>query len=181
MRKQKLIIVSFLLVCAMVAMSACSAASELPEIKITSGDIKIPNTVVEKHGLCSIFDRAETFMSIMKNTELAELPYIKLGEEITIEVLGDTPDVVMLTGYILKSDGSLKYASEVNQEVDIEFSGNKGSFVLDVDMAYSLVSQAEHHNDGNVISGFCLGCTWGDNYFEYDFIIRTDAGLGEDA
>ncbi len=108
-----------------------------------------------------------------------EVPYINLGEEITITFEGKAPDTFTLTDYILTSQYTQKYDSKTAVECDAAISDNAITFTLNENYAAYLSSLLDDYNPGNTYRGFKLYCKWYENNniedCEYVFVVRTDA------
>jgi len=149
---------------------------EPPKIKVTAGDIEISYVVTPLQWNGSVYEYVNNFMLHMEKTALIELPYINLGETISIEFDGKAPDSAVLTDHILNADGAEKY-NITPETVDIKWNKDKCSFVLDRNWATSLSSNSADYEPGATIRGFRLICKWGENKCEYTFIIRSDAAI----
>jgi len=147
--------------------------SEPPEIQVTSDGREISYVVGLNKWNGSVYDREDTFQTIMK--EKADIPYIKLKKEIQIEFKGTLPDSIKLQNFILNCDGKIKYTEKEVQTIPIEFSNKKGTFVLTQNIASMLSSNSADYEPGASIRGFRLYCSWGENDCEYAFIISSDA------
>jgi len=146
-----------------------------PEILITSGDKEIPYVAGLNQWNGSIYDREDTFQTIMKKESGIKVPYIQLGETIQIEFKGVAPDKLKLKDYILKENGIPKYTEKEENEIPAKLVNGKLTFKLGVHMAAMLSSNSKDYEPGNTIRGFRLICNWDNNECEYGFVIRTDA------
>jgi hypothetical protein len=146
-----------------------------PEILITAGDKEIPYVAGLNQWNGAIYDREDTFQTILKKDSGIEVSYIQLGESIQIEFKGNPPDKLKLRDYILKEDGIPKYTGKEVNQIPVKLVGEKINFKLEVHMAAMLSSNSKDYEPGNTIRGFKLTCSWGENECEYGFIIQTDA------
>jgi hypothetical protein len=146
-----------------------------PGISIKAGDKEITYVIGLNQWDGTIYDREDTFHTIMKNDASVKVPYIHLGETIQMEVEGAYPDKVELNNYILKENGDQKYTGKEVINIPINFTNGKGIFRLEKHMAAFLSSNIEDYEPGKTIRGFRLICSWGENECEYAYIIRTDA------
>jgi hypothetical protein len=145
-----------------------------PEI-FTAGDKEIPYVAGLNQWNSAIYDREDTFQTILKKDSGIEVPYIQLGETIQIEFKGNPPDKLQLRDYIQKEDGIPKYTGKEVNQIPVKLVGEKINFKLEVHMAAMLSSNSKDYEPGNTIRGFKLTCSWGENECEYGFIIKTDA------
>lgn len=175
LKKYHLLILIFLISLTLASCSNKSMAKP-PEISITAGNKEIVYVVGLNKWDGAIYDREDTFHTIMKKTSAVELPYIQLGETIQIVFRGTAPGTIKLKDYILRENGDLKYAEKVAKEIPIELKNAKATFKLDAHMASFLSSHTKDYEPGKTIRGLRLTCGWGDNECEYGFIIRTDSG-----
>ena len=123
----------------------------------------------------AVYDRLDTFHTIMKVDSGIEIPYVELGEIIKIEFMENAPAKTKLYDALLKRDGSNKYTDRETIDVPVKFVNGKFSFTFEPQMASNLSSNSADYLDGNTLRGFGLICTWGENECEYAFVIRTDA------
>ena len=146
-----------------------------PKILITSEDKEIHYVIGLNQWNGSIYDREDTFQTIMKKDSGIEVTYIKLGETIQIQFIGTAPDKLQLEDCILKEDGMPKYTEKEVNEIPVKLTNGKLTFKLDAHMAAMLSSNSKDYEPGNTIRGFRLICNWDNNECEYGFVIRTDA------
>lgn len=157
-------------------LSACTNKSdEPPTIIVKSGSITLDTTVGKNKWNDAVYDREDTFIVLMKNKEILDLPYINLNEDIGIKFPSGTPDSFTLKDYILNSKGERKYSEEMAIEIPLQFSKKTAVFKLEENKAAFFSSDTSSYERGGIIRGFRLTCTWGANECEYAFILRTDA------
>lgn len=149
--------------------------TEPPEIIIMADDTQIGYVVGLNKWNRAVYDRENTFETIMKEESKIEIPYIKSGTIIEIKVKGRVPDTVELRDSVLNESGVIKYTTREDITIPFTFSNRKGAFMLEMNPAVFLSSNSEDYLPGKTIRGFRLTCSWGDNQCEYGFIIRTDA------
>lgn len=167
-----------LLLLIVLTFTACSsniAQTEPPEILIKVGNKEMGYVVGLNQWDGAIYDREDTFHTIMKEGSDIEVPYARLGESIEIEFKGATPDKYELRDHILRENGSIKYTEKEVVKIPIELVNGKASFELDVHWSAFLSSSSKDYELGGVLRGFRLICSWGENECEYGFVIRTDA------
>ena len=76
---------------------------------------------------------------------------------------------------MLNRDGSLKYDVAADP-VPLALKGGTGSFVLKPNPAAGLSSDGADYLPGAVLRGFLLTFAWGEDRYQYAFMLRTDAG-----
>ncbi len=174
MRKYLLFVLLLLI---MLTSTACDdiVHNEPPEISIKVGDKEVGYVVGLNQWDGAIYDREDTFLTIMKEGSDIEVPYAHLGEIIEIVFKGATPDKYELKDYILMENGLIKYTEKEGIERPIELTNGKATFELDMHWAAFLSSHSKDYEQGRTFRGFRLTCSWGNNECEYGFVIRTDA------
>ena len=101
-----------------------------------------------------------------------------LGESVAFSFRDQPADSATIADYVLNRDGSIKYAAPV-APVPLVLKDGEGSFVLRPDPAACLSSDSADYLPGAVLRGFLLTCRWGEEEYQYAFLLRTDAGNGE--
>ena len=150
--------------------------NQAPAISVTAEEITIPSTYGLNQWDGSVYDREDTFLSLMSPVQdIKDLPNIRLHQTIRIELDGAAPDSYTLTDQILTKEGKLRYGNAATQDVPITFSGSHCEFELLPNYAASLSSNVKDYEPGATIRGFRLTCSWGDNECEYAFVLRTNA------
>ena len=177
MKKLKLGIVLILIILSLFLFGKYNSVSEPPKIKVFSGNTEIPNIVAKNKWDGAVYDREDTFKTIMKNTTISDLPYIELSEEIQIEFEEKAPSSIELQDYILCKDGSIKYIiAEKNIPTStIKLKNKKAVFKLMANPAALLSSSTSDYEAGSSLRGFRFICKWGENECEYAFVLRSDA------
>jgi hypothetical protein len=172
----KKIILSALIILLTLTVSGCNLRmSEPPAIEVTAGNKHIPYVVGLNQWNNIAYDREGTFHTLMRNTSLDDLPYVRLKEVISISFQGAIPDSMVLVGYVLDARGDIKYPPVKMKPIPFKLNHKQGSIILEEDPIVLLSSNSEDYEPGHTIRGFQLNCTWGDNSAEYGFILRTDA------
>lgn len=174
-----MLVVSLILILSAAVYSQSQLAEPTPPKIVVTVNGKVIDYVVginEWDG--AVYDRLDTFHTIMKVDSGIEIPYVKLGKLgklVKIEFMETAPANTKLYDALLKRDGSNKYADRVTIDVPVKFVNGKFSFNLEPQMASKLSSNSADYLDGNTLRGFRLICTWGKNKCEYAFVISTDA------
>lgn len=160
------------------AVSRSISPKEPPTITIQHDGTEINWIVGKNKWNGNIYDREDNFKLIMSNTTTGELPYIKNGENIMIQLDGHVPDSVTLSEYILRENGDVKY-NMAGMPYDVHFGilNHTGTFTLTPNYTTSLSSYSGDYAPGNTIKGYRLVCTWGENECEYGFVIKGDAAI----
>lgn len=175
--------VSHLLFLALVIMlSACSSQKVEDKLSITdrtsitikAGNTDLTNILKKKEGKKSVReDDSSLFESIIADENII-IPYVKIGEVVTID-FGDIPsDNYVLYDYVLNEDGTIKYSSLATQTVTIQVSNNLGTFKLNENLSSKFSSNSKDYEPGNLLRGFRLITIFGDKQEEYAFVIKSD-------
>lgn len=98
-----------------------------PKILIIAGDKEIPYVVGLNQWNNCIYDREDTFQTIIKKDSGIKVPYIQLGKTIQIEFKEIKPDKLVLKDHILKENGIPKYTEkEINMVLSLhQMLGNE--------------------------------------------------------
>jgi len=178
--KKRLAAMLFFGVAAML-LASYSNASDDPNIIVKSGNVII-NAIVEQgadEAMPALTDE-RLFQSWMSSH--SEIPYVQLGDSITITANQDLTGSYEVSDVLLKKDGALKYSTQHSVEpshvTNIQFEEGVGSFVLTENMYAYLSSQSADYEPGATIRGFKL-------YLEETeesliFVIRTDARIAQE-
>ena len=175
MKKVTLIIISFVVLITLIVVSSIAKdKKEISKVSIDIGNKKTYSTTSKSViKTSSESENSNIFESIIKNTDLV-IPYVKLGQEIKININGATPDTYELYDYILNDSGKLKYEKQTNK-ISINFIDGQATFILNSNLWANLSSNIEDYEHGKTIRGFKLICSWANKKQEFAFIIRTDA------
>ncbi|MNI08285.1 hypothetical protein D3C73_613150 [compost metagenome] len=183
--------VSHLLFMALVIMlSACNSpkgedklsatnATDSTSITIKAGNTDLTNILKKNEGMNSVGkDDSSLFESIIADEKIT-IPYVKIGEVVTIN-FGDIPaDNYVLYDYVLNEDGTIKYSSLATETVSIQVSNNVGTFKLNENLSSKFSSNSKDYEPGNLLRGFLLITTSGDKQVEYAFVIKSDISEAE--
>lgn len=144
---------------------------EPPEISITIGDKKIEYVIGKNKWNGAIFDREDTFQTILRKDSGIEIPYIEIGEIATIDFKDNIPTDLKIKDILIDANGEQIYNDEVIIDVPIVKQGGKYSFEIEQHMASYLSSSYEEGKP--YFRGFRVIPTWGENECEYGFVIET--------
>lgn len=142
---------------------------EPPEVSISIGDKKIQYIMGKNKWDGSIYDREDTFQTIIR--EKLEIPFVEIGEIVEIKFENNPPEQIKLYDILLNEDGHQIYDDKMIIDIPVELKNGKTSFEINNHIASSLSS----YYDPNKVEfrGFRLIASWGDNECEYGFIIKT--------
>lgn len=151
--------------------SSANTPAEPPEIKITL-DNKTIDYVVEKNKWDgSVYDREDTFKTIIKQG--FDIPYIQIGKTVEADFGENAPDKLDISDIIINNDGSQLYQDKVNYKPSFELKEGKCTFKIDKNPASFLSSY--YVKNKKDIRGIRIIASWGENECEYAFVIKADA------
>lgn len=180
MKKIVLLVFSLAL---LITVTACSgdnnsakAGGEGNPVEVKANNQDINPVIISKNVEKSDYSNMTPFQSIMENN-VADLPYVKLGETIQIKFQDQTtePGSYELIDYILTEEGKMKYKIPEFSRLELKFDHGTASFVLKENMLAYASSDSKYYEPGAVLRGFRLLCSWDHDIQEVAFVIRTDA------
>lgn len=146
---------------------------EPPQITITIEDKELEYVVGKNQWDGSIYDRKDTFKTILKKGSESEIPYIEIGNTATISFKNSPPSKFTISDILIDKNGNQRYSDKEIINIPVELKHGKCSFEIKKHLASGLSS---HYVEGKTdIRGFKMIATWGENECEYGFIIRTDS------
>lgn len=174
-----------LLVAILILLSACSqkagekittTTTDTTSFSVMAGNTDLTETLKKNEGVNSVAkkDDSSLFQSIIADKNVT-IPYVKIGEVVSIN-FGEIPtDQFVLYDYVLNEDGSIKFSSLATETVPIHVSENVGTFKLNENLSSNFSSNSKDYEPGNLLRGFRLITTFGDKQQEYAFVIKSDA------
>lgn len=109
------------------------------------------------------------FQYIIDN-ETYELPYIKTGSIIRVDLNNSFNGQILIIDMILNHDGTPRYPDYFSEKIDLKTSEGMFEFRLRGHPAIALNSEFYPDSEGNLYRGFKV--IYGTN--EFSFILRTD-------
>ena len=173
----KIYLIAFMLIFALV-LAGCSLNSmqEPPEISIHIGDKEIEYVSAKNKWNGSVYDREDTFITILK--EQKDIPVFENGSVAEITFINNRPDEFIVMDMLINEDGNQIYTDKEIKNIPVESNDGKYSFEIDYHFASALSSFYEPGKTD--IRGFRMIASWGENECEYAFVIKTYAkNLGE--
>ena len=147
-------------------------SQEPPEVTINIGDKQLDYVVAKNQWNGAIYNRVDTFKTLMKNYSASELPYIKIGSTAIIKFTKNPPGKVTISDILIDDNGNQMYSEKQIVNILVELKNGKTSFEVKKHSASGLSSYFVE--DKTDIRGFRIIATWGQNECEYAFIISTD-------
>jgi hypothetical protein len=153
--------------------SPLKSPKEPPEITVTIGDKEIDYVVAKNKWNNAIYDREDTFQTILKKDFKVEIPYIEIGKTAVISFNSNSPDKLIISDILFGDNGLQMYSDKEVINIPVDLKDGKCSFEVNNHFASALSS---YYVEGKTnLRGFRMIATWGDNECEYAFMIRTDS------
>jgi hypothetical protein len=145
---------------------------EPPEIAITIGDKKIEYFVAKNEWDNAKYDREDTFKSILKEVKEEEIPYINIGETVTINFRSNSPKEFIVYDILIAKNGNQIFT---NLKENVAYKKNKGNYSFEIKKNMASVLSSYYEENKKDIRGFRMIAKWGQDECEYAFVIKTDA------
>jgi len=149
------------------------APAEPPEIKIAIDGKQLEYVVAKNSWDGVMYDREDTFETILKKTPLSSIPYIKTGSTVEIDFGDNPPDKLTVLDLLIDENGNQMYSDKEIITIPVELTDDETSFKIEKHMASALSSSSIL--DKKNIRGFRIIAGWKENECEYAFIIKSDA------
>lgn len=145
---------------------------EPPKITITIGNTEVDYVSLKNKWNGAIYDREDSFKTILKEGSGIEIPYIEIGKTAVINFKNYPPDKFTISDILIDKNGNQMYTNKEIISIPVKLKNGKCSFQIKKHFASALSSiHVENKTD---IRGFRMIATWGQNECEYAFIIRAD-------
>lgn len=176
-----------LLLLVLIMLTACSSqnvqdksyAASTTSITLKTRDADLTNSLKKNEGASAVGkDDSTLFESIIADDKIT-IPYVKIGEVISIDFQETPPDQYELYDYILNEDGTIKYTSLATETVTLQIDKNVGAFTLNENLSSKFSSDTKDYEPGRLLRGFLLIAQQGDKQQEYAFVIKSDANKTE--
>ena len=160
----------------MIVYTSRKSPQEPPKLTITIGDKELEYVIAKNKWDGAIYDREDTFKSILKKDPGVEIQYIEIGKTAVIGFKNYPPSQFTISDILIDKNGNQIYSSKVIISIPVELKDGKCSFEIKKNWASALSSTyVENKID---IRGFRMIASWGENECEYAFIIKTDSFIG---
>lgn len=159
-----------LILAAFIVGCSYNSIKEPPEISITIGDKKIEYISAKNKWNGSIYDREDTFVTILKDQK--DIPVFQNDSTVEISFKSNPPDEFRVLDILIDENGRQIYTDKEIKSVPVELYGGKYAFKIEKHLASFLSSQ--YYPDKKDIRGFRMITSWGENECEYAFVIKTD-------
>ncbi len=148
---------------------------EPPEMLIHIGDMKIEYVVAKNKWNGQQYDREDTFVTILK--EQKDIPVIDIGSFAEITFEGEMPDEFTVSDIIIDETGRPIYTDKEIKEIQVVLHGDK-YYTFEIQKHFASYLSSYYEQDKKDIRGFRMIASWGDNEYEYAFVIKTHANMG---
>lgn len=166
------IVLILLMSALIIGCNSIKSSEEPPNVSISIGDKEI-NYIVEKNKWNGgVYDREDTFHTILRKSSESDIPYIEIGKTATINFNGKTPSQIKISDILIDKEGNQKYSDKEIINIPVELNDSKCSFEINNHLASVLSLNSEENK--TLIRGFRIIASWGENECEYAFIIRTN-------
>lgn len=171
----------FLLILMVLILPACGVpfegqAMQEPQLTVTAGDQAIRIIYYGDRYNETREEINKRLSQALEESLWEELPYIPLGEEITIKAENFSTEEFAVHDYILKKNGEIRYDEKLAQISELPAEQGAAAFELSSHPAVFLSSDSYDYEPGNVIRGFVIRADIDGASFAFAFIARTDAG-----
>jgi hypothetical protein len=172
---KKLIVAITLVLLMSILMIGCATTKPTQEpskLTITVGEKQLDYIVAKNKWNGAMYDREDTFQTILKKDSKSEIPYIEIGNTAIISFMNNPPSKFTIKDILIDENGNQIYSDKLIIDIPVELKDGKASFEIEKHLASGLSS---YYVEGKTdIRGFRMIATWGENECEYAFIIRTD-------
>ncbi len=169
---KKVIVTFILLILPTGIMTGCSFTGNMqepPELSITVGDSQLDYVTAKNKWNGSVYDREDTFVSIL-NTKNG-IPVLEIGNVVEISFKSNPPDKFTVSDILIDENGRQIYTYKEIKNIPVELNKEKCSFTIEKHPASLLSSYYEP--DKEDMRGFRMIASWGENECEYAFIIKS--------
>jgi hypothetical protein len=155
----------------LIGCSTTKPTQELSKLEITIGEKQLDYIVAKNKWNGSMYDREDTFQSILKVGSGIEIPYIEFGKIGVINFKNNPPDKLTISDILIDKNGNKMYSTPIIN-IPFELKDGKYSFEIKQNMETALDSYFEPNM--TYLRGFRMTASWDQNECEYAFIIKTD-------
>lgn len=167
---KKIIFIALMLIFILI-LAGCSSNSmqEPPQISIIIEGKEIEYASAKNKWDGSVYDREDTFVTILK--EQKDIPIIENGSVAEITFKSNPPEKFIVMDILIDESGRQIYTDKLIKNIPVELINGKCSFKIEKNLASSLSSHYEPNKKD--IRGFRMIASWGENESEYAFVIKT--------
>lgn len=156
-----------------IALTGCYSVNmqKPPEISVIIGEKEIEYVSAKNKWNGSVYDREDTFDTILKNQK--DISDIEIGTVAGITFKSNPPDKLVVLDILIDENGRPIFKDNVTNEIPVELDKGKSSFEIGLNPTSLFSSQ--YNPEMKDMRGFRMIASWGENECEYAFIINTYA------
>lgn len=173
------ILIFLILGVALLAACGGQTKTQEPQLTVTAGDQELKVIYYGDRHNETRDEINRRLRQAMEGVSLEEIPYVDLGEEITIKAENFKTEKFAISDYVLKDNGEIRYQEKTAQKSEIQVTDAAAAFDLNSHPAVFLSSYSGDYEPGKTIRGFVVRSDIDGASFAFAFILRTDAGNPE--
>jgi hypothetical protein len=170
---RNILICMIIVLFATMVMAGCAylkSYQEPPELSINIGNKQVQYIVAKNQWNGSIYDREDTFKTIMKEGSGIEVPSIEIGKTVEIGFKSNTPNKFTVSDILINEKGEQIYTNKEIMAIPVELKDNKCSFKIEEHFATAFSSTYEENKVN--IRGYRMTATWDENECEYALSLK---------
>jgi hypothetical protein len=145
---------------------------EPSKITVTIGDKELQYVTAKNKWKGRVYDREDTFKTMMKEASGFEIPYFEIGTNVVIDFKKYPPEKFTVSDILLNKDGNKMYSSI--RPISIPFKLKNGKYSFQINKNMETLLDSNWVTNKTYSRGFRLTASWGKNECEYAFIVKTD-------
>ncbi|MBU3142532.1 hypothetical protein KPL50_03140 [Clostridium sp. CF012] len=165
-----LIIITLLSNILLIGCTSQKLSQEPPKLTITIGDKGLQYVTVKNKWDGAIYDRKNTFQSILKEDSSIETPYFEFGKIVVINFKNNPPDKFTISDILIDKNGSKRYFTPI---INIPFELKDGKYSFEIKKNIEAELDSYFVPNMTYFRGYRITASWGKNECEYAFIIKT--------
>ncbi len=176
MKRYVWVLIAALLCLPMQGLAEPEPMTEPPTLFVSAGGQELPNVMGLTHWNGAQIKRADVLATLAGDGQ--QHPYVALDSQVTLILDGPAPDKIRVTSEVIREDGTPKYPTSSAEEMPLTLVDDQAIFTLSPD-TLALVDSSGTGTEIQLLRGFRVFCTWGENECEYGFILQTDMASPE--
>jgi len=146
-------------------------SQEPPKLTITIGDKELQYVTAKNKWDGALYDRQNTFQSILREGSDIETPYFEFGKIAVINFKNNPPDKFTISDILIDKDGNKRYFTPI---ISIPFELKDGKYSFEIKKNVEAELDSVFVPNMTYFRGYRITTSWGQNECEYAFIIKTD-------
>lgn len=169
----KKIISSMLLGSLLVAFTGCDGNPK-SSVTILGGKENIKFATLNSDQKASLSGQtASPFSFAFEKENPSDIPYLKNGEEISIDFGANPPDTLSISDGLLDDNGDYLYTSK--EITDVPYVTKKGVYSFNLDTHIASYLSSHYEQDKKELRGFIINATWEKQEKKYAFAVQSNA------